>query len=199
MSLLDFIFPKNCLECGSNGKYICDSCLKKVGKSGWWGRNYAVFKYEGVIRKAIIALKYKYSTEIAKELNDHVVNELKKQKFIGKYCLVPIPLHKKRFNERGFNQSEEVGKLIADSINWEFNSNLLIKNKDTKHQVGLHGSERRQNLHNVFTVNPNYVPSTKYCVLLFDDVATTGSTLREATNTLLLAGYKNIYGLTIAR
>ena len=69
MNILDFIFPKKCLECGSFGKYICDNCLKKVGKSGWWGRNYSVFKYEGVIRKAIIALKYKYSTAIVDELS----------------------------------------------------------------------------------------------------------------------------------
>lgn len=200
MGFLDLIFPKKCLECGKEGKYICESCLNKVGKSGWYGNNYSVFRYEGVIRKAIIALKYKYSTEIAKELQNYIVIELKKQNFVDDYCLIPIPLHKKRFNERGFNQSEEVGKLIAKNMNWDFNANLLVKNRATIPQVGLKGKARRKNLSGVFSINPHRLPSPVHgSLVLFDDVFTTGSTLKEATKVLENAGYKNVWGLTIAR
>lgn len=200
MNLFDFIFPKKCLGCGADGKYICENCIQKVGKGGWLGRNYAIFRYEGVIRKAIIALKYKYSTEIIKELQSYVVTELKKQNFVGSNYLIPIPLYKKRFNERGFNQSEEVGRLIAKAMGWQFESNLLIKTKNTKHQVGLKGLDRRKNLSGVFSVIPNYSLTTNNCQLvLFDDVYTTGSTIKEATKTLEKVGFKNVWSLTIAR
>lgn len=199
MNFLDFLFPKICLECGGYGKYICETCLKKVGKSGWWGKIYSVFRYEGVIRKAIITLKYKYSTEIAKELENCIFKELKKQNFLDKYFLVPIPLHPKRLNERGFNQSELVGKLIAQHMNWKFEPNLLFKNKETLHQVGLKGDARRKNLKNVFSVASSNFLQDRLSLVLFDDVVTTGSTLSEAKKVLEKAGFKNIWSLTIAK
>lgn len=204
MNLLDFLFPKTCLECGKYGKYICETCLKKVRLGGWRGNTYSIFRYEGVIRKAIIALKYKYSYQIATELSDICVQKLnslaKPDPALQDYSLIPIPLHYLRKNFRGFNQSELMGKQIAEKLGWQFEPNLLIKNVSTKPQVGLKGSARRSNLQNVFSINPHCSLSTVHgSLVVFDDVATTGSTIREATNTLLLAGYKNIYGLTIAR
>jgi len=200
MGILDLLFPKTCLGCGSEGKYICASCLAKVGNGGAFQNNISIFRYEGVIRKAIIALKYKYSTEIAKELADVCVKKLKFLNLVSNnYCLVPIPLHWRRFNERGFNQSEEVGGILALKMGWKFEPNLLIKNKSTKTQVGLKGDSRRKNLTGVFSVNPDSVLSTLHSVLVFDDVYTTGATLGEAKKTLEAAGFKNILGLTIAK
>lgn len=201
MGLLDLIFPKSCLECGKEGKYICENCLNKVGKSGWYGNNYSVFRYEGVIRKAIIALKYKYSTEIAKELAEVCVKNLKSVNLIpNSYLLTPIPLHWQRKNVRGFNQSEEVGKLIAKNMNWDFNPNLLIKNKATIPQVGLKGKARRKNLSGVFSLNPAYsLITTRYSLVVFDDVFTTGSTLKEAMKVLKGAGVRAVWGMTVAR
>lgn len=200
MNVFDFIFPKNCLECGKEGKYVCESCLNKVGKSGWYGRNYSIFRYEGVIRKAIIALKYKYSTEVAKELAEVCVKSLGSLNLISNSCLlIPIPLHWQRKNVRGFNQSEEVGKLIAKNMNWDFNADLLIKNKSTIPQVGLKGDSRRKNLRGVFSVAPNHFISNHYSLVLFDDVFTTGSTLKEAAKVLKRAGVEKVWGITIAR
>lgn len=160
----------------------------------------SIFKYEGVIRKAIIALKYKYSTEIAKELADSCIKNLKSMNLTAKsYLLIPIPLHWHRQNIRGFNQAEEVGKLVAKGMNWKYESNLLVKKVSTKPQVGLKSSTRSENLKGVFSLNPNYVLSTVYPVLIFDDVFTTGSTIREATKVLKCVGIKKVLGLTIAR
>lgn len=199
MNVLDLIFPKTCLGCGKEGQYICGDCLKKVGRGGIDKNSISIFKYEGVIRKAIIALKYKYSTEIAEELADACVQKLIANHYSLLTILVPIPLHWKRLNERGFNQSEEVGKIIAKKMNFQFEPNLLIKNKPTNPQVGLRGDARRKNLSGVFSVNPNYVLSTSYSVLVFDDVFTTGSTLKEATKVLENVGFENIWRMTIAR
>jgi len=200
MNLLDLIFPKTCLECGQGGKYICEKCLDKVRRYGMNQDTISIFKYEGVIRKAIIALKYKYSTEIAKELADICVRSLKKMNLKHKNCLlVPIPLHWHRQNIRGFNQAEETGKLVAMGMGWKYYSNLLIKNISTKPQVGLRSSTRRENLKGVFSLNPGHSVSKDRLLVLFDDVFTTGSTLKEASKVLNNEGVKKVFGLTIAR
>lgn len=202
MAILDLIFPKNCLECKVSGKYICSSCLKKVRKNGWnsnWV--YSVWKYQGVIRKAILALKYKYSTDIAEELATHLSRVLKRGNIdLDEACLVPIPLHWYRYNFRGFNQSEEVGKLVAKKMGWNFVPDLLIRKKHTTPQAQLTGSARRQNLRGAFLLNPNYSLSTiRYPLVIFDDVLTTGSTLLEASKVLREGGAKRILCLTIAK
>ncbi len=160
----------------------------------------SIFRYEGVVRKAIIALKYKYSTEIAKELANICVTNLHLMSFTKKnYLLVPIPLHWQRQNIRGFNQAEEVGELVTKGMNWKYEPNLLIKKISTKPQVGLKSATRHENLKDVFSLNPECPIPKNYSFILFDDVATTGSTLREAAKVLKHAGMKNILGLTIAR
>lgn len=199
MHLLDLIFPKTCLECGREGRYICEDCLAKVVK-GRVGREAAsIFKYQGVIRKAIIALKYKYSLEIAKELAEACTKELVSGRLPTNPVLVPIPMHWRRENVRGFNQSLEVGKLIARNMKWKFEPDLLIKKRSTNPQVGLRGQVRRSNLLGTFAVSPNVSNLRHSHIILFDDVYTTGSTLKEAKNELNRAGIGKIWGLTIAR
>ncbi|PIU28820.1 hypothetical protein COT08_00355 [Candidatus Woesebacteria bacterium CG07_land_8_20_14_0_80_44_9] len=201
MGLLDLLFPKKCLECGQTGKYICGNCLKKVPPGGWINKEtYSCFKYGGVIRKAIIALKYKYSAEIAGELAEICVKNLISNHFISGYrALVPIPLHWYRQNFRGFNQAEIIGEKIAKKMGWRFIPELLIKTKSTKSQVELKGPDRRKNLSGVFSLNPGILVSKYPSIILFDDVYTTGSTLSEAAKVLRRAGVKNVWGLTIAR
>ena len=60
MNLLEIFFPRKCLECNKVNKYMCISCLDKVPVGGWYNNNYSIFRYKGVIRKAIITLKYKW-------------------------------------------------------------------------------------------------------------------------------------------
>lgn len=203
MSIIDLVFPKSCLGCGKDGVYICDSCTGKVPLLGWHsGSVFSVWRYKGVIRQAILALKYKYSTEIAKEIAIRTVNLLKKREFKTKdIVLIPVPLFRVKQNLRGFNQSEEIGKLVAKEMNWGFAPNLLIKKKQTKSQVELRGSERRENLKGVFELNSNVDLSTLKgkTILIFDDVYTTGSTLKEASEVIKNKELKKIYGLTIAR
>jgi len=203
MAILDLIFPKNCLECGHSGKYICESCVKEIRPGGWTSKTtYSIFRYEGIIRKAILALKYKYSTDIVDELADCVLSVLRNSKFSvhsSELTLVPIPLHWYRKNVRGFNQSEEVGKLLAQKMNWRFTPDLLIRTKSTIPQAQLTGSARRENLHGVFSFNPKILISKYPNIVLFDDVLTTGSTLLEASKVLREGGVKRIFCLTIAK
>lgn len=228
MGILDLIFPKSCLTCGKGGSYICTDCVSKVRllkpdcpycekasidgfthtkckkKYGLDGL-FSIWDYEGIIRKAVLTLKYKYSTEVGKELANVFVQKLLTgvppvNLLHNDSCLVPIPLHWHRENVRGFNQSEEIGKLVASEMGWGFNSDLIIKKKSTTPQAQLSVDERKQNLRGVFSLNTNYtlnaIPST---LILFDDVFTTGSTLKECAKVLKRSGVGKVWGMTIAR
>lgn len=201
MGLSDLIFPKKCLECGQPGNYLCPDCVKKVPPSGWAKGDlkvYSFWQYKGVIRKAVIALKYKFALDIARELADLCVERLLTTNLWPSAILVPVPLYWYRQNFRGFNQSEEIGKTIAQKMGWKFIPDLLIRKKLTTPQVQLKDAARRTNLKNVFSLNPKYqILDTHYVV--FDDVITTGSTLLESAKVLKKAGVSKIWGLTIAR
>ncbi|OGM26879.1 hypothetical protein A3D00_05415 [Candidatus Woesebacteria bacterium RIFCSPHIGHO2_02_FULL_38_9] len=226
MNIIDLIFPKKCLECQKPRKYICDSCLEKVSyasevcpecrRSSNLGKVHtfckkpdgldglvSIWSYDGVIHKAIIALKYKFASDVARELAEVIVTKLQSDqvtKFSEDSILIPVPLHSARERWRGFNQSEEVGKLIAKKMRWKFRNDILVRTSSRKPQVGLRGTERRSNIKDVFSLRLNYfLVSGTQCLVLFDDVWTTGSTLKEAARVLKSNGAKEVWGLTIAR
>lgn len=206
MNFLDFIFPKKCLECAKIGKYICEECLKKVeiaGRKKVAGLNglISAWKYRGVIRKAIIATKYNFAYDVAGELAVYFSRQLRIWEVSFKNCvLVPIPLHPSRKRYRGFNQSEVLGKMIAKDMGWGYYPGLLVRRIATLPQVGLDSQKRETNIKGAFEINTNYslVPND-YCLIIFDDVWTTGATVKEAAKVLSKPGFKNIWGVTLAR
>lgn len=224
MNLLDLIFPKKCFGCGQEGSYLCPLCQEKLKPAGPIcpvctmpsGQGFthprcryelspdgltSIWEYQGGIRKAILSLKYKFVYEVAGEIAELVVGKLKKRKVFSpaRPILIPVPLHRQRQNWRGFNQMEEIGKRVALKMRWEFIPDLIVREKPAAPQVQLKGDDRRKNIRGVFTVNPHYRLSTMHSVLIFDDVWTTGSTIREAAKTLKKAGAKEVWGLTITK
>lgn len=143
-------------------------------------------------------MKYKYAFDIAGSLVDSVNDRLKNIK--GKYLLVPLPIHRKKFNLRGFNQCAEISKLLALRKNWKHIPDLLEKTKITKSQVGLSKKEREDNIYGSLRVNPKYEHfETISRVILLDDVWTTGTTLKEGIRILKQFGFKQVWGLVIAK
>lgn len=221
MSLFDLLFPIRCFECKALGCYVCSSCLKDVAfaktycplcaKASIDGMTHfkcespqslsghiSLWKFEKVIRKSILRLKYGFVEDAAEELAIKVAREAKKKlpKF-KKVILVPVPLHKSRKNWRGFNQAEILGKCLASEMGWSFEPNLLVRRKAGVSQTTLDKKFRSENVRGAFALNANYkLLSTTY--ILFDDVWTTGSTLKEAGKVLKRGGAKNVWGLTIA-
>ena len=200
MDLLDFIFPPKCLECGKNGKYICLDCLSKVEKTSYISKNsYSLFRYHGVIRKAIVALKYKFAYKLSEELAIISSNELKKRKiFVKEFVLIPVPLHDKRKKWRGFNQSEVMGVKLANLMGFGYENDLVLKKINTDSQVGLKRIDRRKNLKGAFEINKSKLNKDKN-YLIFDDVATTLSTIDEITKVFRRSGVSSVYSLTVAR
>ena len=112
--------------------------------------------------------------------------------------VVPIPVHRSRLIERGFNQAEELSRQLCARSGLRLESGALIKPEETAHQVNLPKDERARNLREAFRVsNPARIRGKR--VLLVDDVLTTGSTLDAAARVLISAGAASVYGYTLAR
>ncbi len=205
MGFLDILFPVSCLECKKGSKYICDDCLTKVEvicRINPKNNTYSIFKYEAVVRKAIIALKYKFASDVVRELSQICTQKLKNDLYFSSTntILIPIPLHSRRQNWRGFNQSEVVGKQIAKDLGWEFEPNILVRELASKPQVGLTKSERVRNISGKFAVNSSLKEKIRgQKIIVFDDVVTTGATMEEAIKVLEKSGAKEVFGLTIAK
>ena len=111
--------------------------------------------------------------------------------------LVPIPLHARRLRERGYNQALELAKPLAQALGVPLRADALLRVRQTPPQTGLDASARRRNLRGAFAVAPNV--SLPAHVALFDDVMTTGATLREAAQTLRRAGVARVDAWALAR
>ncbi len=234
MSVLDILFPKRCLGCGTIGEYFCASCRQNIHRIALNesicpvcehpaidGATHprcrtryspdgltSFFRYEGVIRKGVKALKYRFVSDLGaafvslipvSSLNTavgHIGND---------GVLVPIPLHLSRFRERGFNQAEVLGGFISGrlsaqaGLHMRMRTDMLRRTKKTTAQVDMERREDRlKNMEAVFSVDPK-VPVRGVTVLLFDDVFTTGATMRSAANTLKRHGATCVWAVTMAR
>lgn len=113
--------------------------------------------------------------------------------------IVPVPLHRWRFWRRRFNQAATLAQLISRQRGVKFHPGLLVRSRATAQQVGLSAKERRRNVKGAFAVPfEARAALAGKCVVLVDDVRTTGSTLRACTAALREAGVARIYVLTFA-
>jgi competence protein ComFC len=216
------IFPKRCAACGvviSPVIDFCKECAREVysvlppiclkcgrGKDECLCKNYrfyysaiaAPFYYEGSVGKCIRNFKFNGRIQNAGILAEEMARTARKE-FAGKSfdCITCVPLTKKSYQKRGFNQSFLLAEKIGCSMGIETNHNLLVKIYDTPAQHKMSSSMRRGNLAGVFDVPCPTVVMGK-TILLCDDVATTGSTINECAKMLLLYGAKEVCCLTAA-
>jgi len=210
MNLLDFFFPKTCLGCKSKGYYFCPNCQQRqlleqkpnsLHHLPGFKHLVSVTSYQGVIRSLVLEMKYRYSHQIGIDLASFINLYLSQthEYFPKKTTLVPIPMYQHKENVRGFNQATIIGQLVAQKQNWGFIPNLLIKSKSTPAQAKLDRSTRLKNLSGSFVINPQIqLPDKSTTIILFDDIYTTGSTLKEGGRVIFQAGYRNLWGLTLA-
>jgi competence protein ComFC len=223
MGIIDIIFPKSCLGCGAAGLYLCKNCISKVleqtqtciyckkpsidglthtkcsGEHSLMGVT-TLWKYSGVIKKAIHSMKYKYATTIGEELSEYIKREIDIKYFPEVSFVCPVPIHWYKENSRGFNQSAIIGQMISSYLGKPFMGDLLVKTRSTVSQTFLTRDARRTNIKGVFKINQEKIPDVKLgnIVLLVDDVLTTGSTIIEAGRVLSRSGFR-VWALTVCR
>jgi ComF family protein len=209
--VLDLFFPKFCLGCKGEGSYLCQDCkgtldilrIHQRHKTRYLSDLYFALPYQGgLIKKLILSYKYEpflknLSLTLSSLILDHF-ELLDKRPNFADFCLIPIPLEKRKLRWRGFNQSGEIARELSKSLKIPFLENILMKIKTTLPQVELSEKERRENVRGSFFVkNKDSIKGKK--ILLVDDIYTTGSTMEEAARILRESGAKEVIGIVIAR
>lgn len=155
------------------------------------------------IAKLIHFFKYKFIQELYSNFAKLMIDCLRKNDLALPELIIPIPLHKVRLRQRGFNQSfllaQNLGKNLTPGMDIPVRDDLLEKRKNTSPQMKIKSySERKKHLRGVFSVSNSKDVKGK-TILLVDDVATTGATLFESALTLKEAGAKKVFAIVIAR
>ena len=191
-----------CKVCGlpfqtSKGSdHLCENCLRK---QPWYDFLRSPYLYSGPIMESIQRFKYNMETYLTSSLG-HLLSSFAKEWIPDRkdYVIVPVPLHRRRLRERGFNQSLLLARVLASELGNQLDYLSLIRNRYTQAQTGLKKKERRKNVKGAFSViQPSAIKDKE--ILLVDDVFTTGYTLNECARTLKKTGATTVICLTMAR
>jgi ComF family protein len=207
-SILDLFFPKVCAGCRklllSNENVLCTNCrhempltqyhldTKNEAVKKFYGKieiEYAsaflYFNKKGIVQELIHNLKYKGQQEIGTVLGVWYVEDLKELSLENPFeIIIPVPLHKRKFRERGYNQVTAFGKALAQGLNLTYDETVLYRKKHSKTQSKKNLLGRSENIENIFDVISTEKHQNKH-LLLIDDVLTTGATLEACSRALL--------------
>lgn len=206
--LKELLFPRYCKVCGRrlvlSEQHLCISCLLELPRTHYeqepnnllmqhfieWPeviRATAYFYYykEGKYSSLIHHLKYHDHPEVGTFLGRLAANELKESGFFDNIDLIiPVPLSKKKYRQRGYNQCDYIAQGIAKITKLSVHTDCLERTIDTDTQTSKGRTERWQNTEGIFRVTQPEVLKGKH-ILIIDDVATTGATLHACISALL--------------
>jgi len=192
-----------CFACGkiSENSKICAKCRSRNGFS----IDYLVVasKYDaGPVKEMIHHLKYSGLTGISEIIGMLLVKRIDNRTLMSllakkEVLITAVPLHKNRYNQRGFNQSDLIAKKFAEFTGHKY-QDLLTRKIETRSQVGLSRKDRLLNMEDAFIVVSG-VDVLNKTVVLVDDVVTTGATLNACAKVLKAAGAKKVIGMVAAR
>ena len=202
--LLDFFFPRHCPFCGRivGKELLCGTCEKALPycrevRTGSFGRCAAPLYYEGAVREAILAFKFKGKLE-ALDCFGSLMAQTAAETFSGAFDAITwAPVSRKRLRQRGYDQA----RLLCASlcVDWHVEpQETLRKVRDNPAQSGLEdAAARRANVLGVYeAVKPADIAGKRF--LLVDDILTTGATLGECVRVLKAAGAADVVCLTLA-
>jgi ComF family protein len=219
--LVDLFYPPRCVGCGQGGSLYCRACRDSVrlvvppicplcgapqdrralcARCGDCPllvdgiRSTALF--EGTLREAIHQFKYGYVRDLAAPLADLLIAGFPEIP-VRADVIVPVPLHRRRLKERGYNQALLLAERLGEAVGVPIAHDLLYRNRHTMSQARLNAQERRRNVEDAFSCADRSVQDKR--VLLVDDVCTTGATLEACSVALKERGALSVWALTVAR
>ena len=208
IKIFELIFPNVCGFCGEkiNERYTCRKCLnileyykEKVYFSSNFGEYLdgilCAFNYKGILKEKMLQLKFHNNKYISKTFGEILSYKITKYN-LGADIIVPVPICRKRYFERGYNQSEYIAKYVSKFCDIKLEKNILKKVKNNKRQSLLDATERKLNVKDVYAIKEKANVKGKN-ILLLDDIYTTGATLNECAKMLKLAGANKIIGITV--
>lgn len=207
-SLLNLFFPKVCCGCKllllANESILCTVCRHEIPLTNhhlnpdneafkkFYGRipiEYAsalvYFQKKGIVQEMIHSLKYRGHEEIGGFLGEWHAENLKKLDAIKTVdVIIPVPLHRKKLRERGYNQVSTFGLALSENLNLKYNDSLLFRKVYSKTQSKKNLLGRTEGIETIFDVKYSEKDHHKH-FLLIDDVITTGATLEACSRAIL--------------
>ncbi|PVX46154.1 ComF family protein [Flavobacterium sp. 103] len=207
-SLINLFFPKVCAGCksfiGTNEYIICTVCRHELPLTNhhlnpvneafkkFYGRipvehvsALLYFHKKGMVQELIHNLKYKGHEEIGSFLGEWYASDLKDCSVVKDVdVIIPVPLHKKRLKERGYNQVTNFGLALSENFEIPLNNTILKRKVYSKTQSKKNLLGRTEGIETVFDVAFTEEDANKH-YLLIDDVLTTGATLEACSKALL--------------
>ncbi|MGR8951095.1 MAG: ComF family protein [Gammaproteobacteria bacterium] len=211
------VFPPTCILCGNPGQAgrdLCSPCRLQlpanasccplcgnfmsadagricgrcVSRPPAFDKVHAPFLYQESMQYLITGLKFGARHAHARLLGLLLVEYLR-QNAERPECIMPVPLHKTRYRERGFNQAIEIARRVSIEMHIPLDLSSCRRRRDTPHQAGLTAKKRRKNIKNAFEL---VKPIESRHVAIFDDVMTTGSTVQEMALLLKKQGVERV-------
>lgn len=228
--LLDLILPRHCLICDSRSTTLlcygcqheyfdcagtrctvcaidlvagslanlCGACLKEPP---YFDRTVVAANYLPPIDHLVLQLKFGSRLELAQLMAQTIRDQLLQMPEVElPDLIIPLPLGSRRLQERGFNQSMEIARHLAQQIGVDIEPNLLRRIKETLAQSELDIKRRLANVRRAFLIAPDKLGAIENLhVALVDDVMTTGTTLNAAAQELKNAGARKVSNFVFAR
>ena len=221
---LDIVFPLRCAGCQASGYILCSACkatIRHLTAPLCWHCGHALpvngscqscqqhflqlsglralGPYQEPLRGYIHQLKYDGNTRLAQPLGQFLALAYRTYGMHADIML-PVPLHAQRQRERGYNHAALLARVCAGLLGVAVREDLLLRRHATSAQVGLKVDERYQNVATAFDCA--HVAATNVltgrCILVIDDVCTTGATLEACAAPLFAAGALSVWGLVLA-
>jgi ComF family protein len=224
-SLLDLVFPPQCILCKRVGPILCSTCLLTLPSPPIARCQHchttltakgmcrqcqqhplrlsglrAFGNHRDSLRTCIHALKYEGKRKLAEPLGQLLAETYINYKLQAD-ILLPVPLHPERLRERGYNQSALLARTCADKLGITCRDDLLVRQRATIPQVGLGFHERLRNVSGAFQAAFPFTTAALAGrrILIIDDVCTTGATIEACAAPLFAAGARSVWGLVLAR
>ena len=182
--LQEYVLPHVCILCQAicQNKDLCIACTNELPycKTDYALDNtIALFEYKSPIDQLITGLKFHEKLVYGRVLGELMAESLAiyYQNHPLPASIIPVPLHKKRLQERGYNQAIELGRPIAKKLNLPLLINICERTRATEPQSSLSRTKRQQNVKSAFSLNLKKKVTGRHIAIL-DDVITTGSTIK---------------------
>lgn len=187
-----------CLRCGCEitdaEQELCADCSSHTRS---YVKGFPAMKYQYPLDESIAAFKYHNEREHAVFYANEIVRRHGKALLgLGIDTMIPIPVHKKKLQKRGYNQAEVLAAALSDRLSIPVETELLVRAVNTEPQKSLDPEHREQNLKKAFQCTKKSVSYKK--VLLVDDIYTTGATIEACTKCLHAAGIPEVYYTSVA-
>ena len=195
---IDLVRGSTCFKCGKplgedSKEEYCQDCKER---RHLFLRGYSVFTYRS-ISGSLYRFKYMGRQEYAGFYGEATKMLLGKSiRRLGIEAIVPVPMHEGKERKRGYNQAEVYARAVSHELGIPVFSNIIKRVRNTRPMKELDALGRRNNLKKAFIIAENDVKFK--CVLIIDDIYTTGSTIDEIAHEFRMAGVKKIYCLTLA-